>query len=130
MKNKINIIKEIYFAKVSEVSSYTQSTSVLGNVKIDTSNWQKIDKSPAPSTFSIRESVTTAGRQYASEISIALKEPLIVQEPVILKVEFCDSETIIVGSVELPVQIESSIQLISKKLDISYKSWHYPLILI
>ena len=127
MKNRLNIIKEIYFAKVTDVLSYKQRTDVFGEVTIDTTQWQKINRSPAPATLTVAKRKTTAGDEFTSDISIALREPVIVPEPVVLRIDLCDGESLIVGSPELPVFIESNIQLISKQLSISHKSWHYPL---
>src|SRR5690554_260063 len=99
MKNAINIIKEIYFTKVVDVSFYQQSFN--GTVSITTKEWTKINKSAAPGTLNIKDEHTTAGRQYSSDISLSLKEPLIVPEPVILKIILCEGDPIIIGSVEL-----------------------------
>jgi hypothetical protein len=50
--------------------------------------------------------------------------------PVLIKLEFEDSDPIIIGNPDVPVSLDVEITLTRKRLKFSHKNWHKPYTLV
>lgn len=101
-------------------------TSLNGKVKIETSDWFPINIGFGRNTFNVSNSFPSEGPLFHTTLNFPVLEKTVIIEPIILKVDFCEGESLIIGSPELPVRFESTHRLIGKNVQISHSSWHFP----
>ncbi|HLT41736.1 MAG TPA: hypothetical protein VKZ95_03450 [Sphingobacteriaceae bacterium] len=128
MKNRLNNIRSIEYTRCSDITLYRNSQS--GKAVIETNVWTEIKKGVAPSMLNINKQETEDGSLYTTDMSFNLLETINEPSPVVLKVSFCDNETMLLGSPELPIYLTEMNQLIGKNVNISHRSWHYPFYLL
>lgn len=124
MNTRIKIPSKISFTKCKDVTSFLASQT--GKVKIIASAWHKIDFSPGSASLEISNQKTPSGYEYRTNLNCKLKKWDRDIWPAIVKVEFCEGEALIIGSLDLPVHFERGLGLIIKRLEINHSSWHFP----
>lgn len=124
MESRLNLIKNISYTRCSDVTSYLASQN--GKAKIKTKAWHPIKLGYGRNTFDVSNSVTPEGMLFNTTINFPIREKTIVLDPIILKVEFCEGKTLLIGSPVVPARVESFHGLNSKNIQIIHSSWHFP----
>lgn len=128
MDSRLNIISRISFAPVSSIQSF--NATVSGSVRLQVMEWKLIREVRGSVGFTVSTGSGKSGDLVEIKFSIKLKDPLRQPGPVIVKIEFEDSDPIIIGEKDLPVRFEFDTSLTQKTLAFSHRSWHNPYKLI
>lgn len=123
MIRSINHICRVRYALISEVTRLVYSPS--GGVAVSAA-WQELLLSKPPS-LTIAEEYGKAGRSFTSSFRAWLRERRLVQDPVIVRLDFNDGQPpILIGTVDHPVRFTEDHSLTQKNLQFTHRFWAYP----
>lgn len=123
MLDKINNICKIEYTAVHQVIDFTYLPGEL--IHLDTV-WSTLDFVPN-AQLGIDKRDGKAGRSFECEFSCGLRAKFLKPGSFIFRLTLSDgSDPMIIGSTDLPVRLEESHNLTSKRLTFSHRSWHYP----
>lgn len=123
MIRSINHICKVRYAIISEVTRLVYSPT--GGVAVSAA-WQELLISKPPS-LTISEEYTKAGRSFTSSFRSWTAERRLVQEPVIVRLDFNDGQPpLLIGSVDHPVRFIEDHSLNQKSIQFSHRFWSYP----
>lgn len=128
MNNRINIPIAISYLKVVDILSFT--TSANGSCRVEANNWVTIPFVKGSVNFEIDSKRSVAGKVYTTELSTNISELREIRSKVLIKLQFEDSDTLIVGVPDIPVTLDVDFSLTRKRLKFSHKNWHKPLKLV
>ena len=123
MIRSINHICKVRYAFISEVNRLVYSP--IGGVAVSAA-WQELAVRKAPS-LTVSEEYGKAGRSFTSSFRSWTGEPRLVNQPVIVRLDFNDGQpSILIGSVDHPVRFTEDHSLNQKSIQFTHRFWAYP----
>lgn len=123
MIRSINHICRVRYASLSEVTRLVYSPS--GGLAV-TAAWQELPISKPPS-LTIAEEYSKAGRSFTATFRAWIQERRLVQDPVIVRLDFNDGQPpILIGSLDHPVRFIEDHSLTQKNIQFTHRFWAYP----
>lgn len=124
MDNRINIVSEIHFSRLEDITNFQDNFN--GTVQISTSEWKKLPIYEGSARMSVQQAKTTAGSLTTTNITGRLKSRIVVKCQGILSVKMCDGKIFILGTPDLPVNIDLTITLTQKTFQINHQNTVFP----
>lgn len=126
MNKKVNIISAISYAARSGITAFTINPS--GTVSITAAAWVSIPYVYGSVDYTVDETNDKAGTRYEIKLSARLRE--VIDIPLcILRIDFEDDDTEIIGDLDHPVRLVKGKALLKKNLATTHMSWREPYIL-
>jgi len=126
MNRKVNIISAISYAAKAGITDFT--INPFGTVSITAAAWVSIPYVYGSVDYTVDETNDKAGRRFEIKLSARLREVIAI--PLcILRIDFEDDDSHIIGDMDHPVRIVQGKALLKKNLTTTHMSWCEPYIL-
>ena len=105
----LQIIQSLAYASIDQIISYYPFPS--GSIEAQVTQWQEIPMYPTSGELATVSRTTESGTTYGSNISARIKSEFQLPDAAILKITLCSGEEYIIGSPDIPVRINQSLDI-------------------